>query len=155
MIFIKGAEDHLRHSKMQELVKLVSAQLTYKRFGAIPELVSGVYAALVTYLESREFIHAGPFDAAACDRATLEDLDEEGISRFVKLARRARGFPLPEEAEAQELLSHLSLMYKGKPTNAAILLFGKQPQRFIFSSEVKCAHFHGIELPNPFLSYHF
>ena len=56
---------------MQELVKLVSAQLTYKRFGAIPELVSGVYAALVTYLESREFIHAGPFDAAACDRATL------------------------------------------------------------------------------------
>jgi len=71
LIFIKGAEDHLRHSKMQELVKLVSAQLTYKRFGAIPELVSGVYAALVTYLESREFIHAGPFDAAACDRATL------------------------------------------------------------------------------------
>ena len=71
LIFIKGAEDHLRHSKMQELVKLVSAQLTYKRFGAIPELVSGVYAALVTYLESRGIIHIGPFDAAACERATL------------------------------------------------------------------------------------
>jgi predicted HTH transcriptional regulator len=37
-------------------------------------------------------------------------------------------------------------------SNAAILLFGKAPQRFFISSEVKCAHFHGtrVEKPIPF-----
>jgi predicted HTH transcriptional regulator len=41
---------------------------------------------------------------------------------------------------------------KGKITNAAILLFGKEPQRFFLTSEVKCAHFHGkiVEKPIPF-----
>jgi predicted HTH transcriptional regulator len=43
-------------------------------------------------------------------------------------------------------MEHLSLLDKGRPTNAAILLFGKQPQRFLITSEVKCAHFHGYEV---------
>lgn len=30
-------------------------------------------------------------------------------------------------------------------TNAAILLFGKKPQRFLISSKIKCAHFHNRE----------
>lgn len=37
--------------------------------------------------------------------------------------------------------------------NAAMLLFGKQPQRFLISSEVKCAHFHGLEVAKPIPSY--
>ena len=153
LIFIKGTDNSGRHPKMRELVKQISAQLVYCRFGSTPELISGVYAALVKYLISRELIHTGPFDATACDRATLEDLDEEKIVQFVKLARRSRGFPLTEEAEPRELLSHLSLLHNGSPTNAAVLLFGKQPQRFLIASEVKCAHFHGIEVAKPIPSY--
>ena len=34
-----------------------------------------------------------------------------------------------------------------------MLLFGKQPQRFLISSEVKCAHFHGQEVAKPIPSY--
>jgi len=37
--------------------------------------------------------------------------------------------------------------------NEAILLFGKQPQRFLITSEVKCAHFHGYEVAKPIPSY--
>jgi predicted HTH transcriptional regulator len=33
------------------------------------------------------------------------------------------------------------------------LLFGKQPQRFFISSEVKCLHFHGTQKIKPILSY--
>jgi predicted HTH transcriptional regulator len=38
------------------------------------------------------------------------------------------------------------------PSNAAVLLFGKEPQRYFLTSEVKCAHFHGtrVEKPIPF-----
>ena len=35
----------------------------------------------------------------------------------------------------------------------AVLLFGKSPQRFLISSEVRCAHFHGTEVAKPIPSY--
>ena len=62
---------------------------------------------------------------------------------FIDRARQVRGFPLPPNASASELLTHLNLLSHGQPTHAAVLLFGRQPQRFLISSEVKAAHFHG------------
>ncbi len=35
----------------------------------------------------------------------------------------------------------------------AILLFGKKPQRFFISSEIRCAHFHGNEIVNLYPAY--
>jgi predicted HTH transcriptional regulator len=40
-----------------------------------------------------------------------------------------------------------------QPTYAAVLLFGKQPQRFVLTSSVKCLHFHGTEIEKPIPSY--
>ena len=71
----------------------------------------------------------------------------------MRQARNARGFPLAAEVEPTELLTHLNLLHKGLPTNAAVLLFGRQPQRFLITSEVKCAHFHGVEVAKPIPSY--
>ena len=42
----------------------------------------------------------------------------------------------------------------GKPTNAAILLFGKDPHKFFLQAEVKCLHLHGVEIEKPFETYH-
>ena len=75
------------------------------------------------------------------------------MRRFIRTARRAREFPLTEGASTQELLGHLNLLNDGRPTNAAVLVFGKAPQRFLISSEVKCAHFHGTEVAKPIPSY--
>ena len=150
LIFVKGADDHRRHPKMQVLIGRVGNELIRRRYASTSELVAGLYAALVQYLEAHELIRNGPFDAAPCRNATLADLDEERMATFL---RRARGFPLPEEATPGELLTHLNLLDDGRPTNAAMLLFGKQPQRFLISSEVKCAHFHGQEVAKPIPSY--
>ena len=95
----------------------------------------------------------GSFDAAPCEDATLDDLDPEGMTLFVRIARRARKFPLPEDVSPEGLLKHLNLLNKGRLTNAAVLLFGKSPQRFLLSSEIKCAHFHGTEVEKPIPSY--
>lgn len=76
-------------------------------------------------------------------------LFEDRITRFLGLARRGRNFPLPGDTPPHEVLAHLNLLDKGRPTHAAILLFGKQPQRFLITSEVKCAHFHGYEVAEP------
>ncbi len=95
----------------------------------------------------------GPFDAALCSGATLDDLNVEGMYRFIRIARRSRKFPLPEETPPPDLLRHLNLLNQGRLTNAAVLLFGKAPQRFLLSSEIKCAHFHGTEVAKPIPSY--
>jgi ATP-dependent DNA helicase RecG len=153
LIFVKGADDRQKHRSMQTLIRQAGAQVIRRRFVSAAELIAGLYAALVQYLESRELIRTGPFDSAPCPKATLADLNEERMAWFLRQARRARGFPLPEEATPKELLTHLNLLDDGRLTHAAVLLFGMQPQRFLPSSEVKCAHFHGTEVAKPIPSY--
>jgi ATP-dependent DNA helicase RecG len=42
----------------------------------------------------------------------------------------------------------------GNPSShAAILLFSEEPQQFLHSAEIKCLHFHGIEIKKPIPSY--
>lgn len=105
------------------------------------------------FAAERELIRLGPFDATFCRNATFGDLDEDKITRFLVLARRGRNFPLPGDTPPHEVLAHLNLLDKERPTHAAILLFGRQPQRFLITSEVKCAHFHGYEVAKPIPSY--
>ena len=153
LIFVKGADASARHSRMQALIDKAQAGLIRKRFNTPQELVTGLYAALVEYLEGKELIRWGPFDAAACAKAAVGDLDFERMARFIRTARRARQFPLTEDAAPEELLEHLNLLNDARLTNAAVLLFGKAPQRFLISSEIKCAHFHGTEVAKPIPSY--
>ncbi|MBU1744030.1 MAG: hypothetical protein KJ649_03915 [Proteobacteria bacterium] len=80
---------------------------------------------------------------------TLDDLDDRAVANFVRLARSERQFPLPETAPMAAVLTHLHLLCEGQPTNAALLLFGRDPQRFLPSAEVRCMHFHGTEIQRP------
>ncbi len=56
---------------------------------------------------------------------------------------------MTEDASPQALLGHLQLMNKGRLMNAAVLLYGKSPQRFLITSEIRCAHIHGTEVAKP------
>ena len=153
LIFVKDVHGDGRHPKMQALVDKAQADLVRKRFSTPADLVTGLYAALVEYLEGRELLRWGPFDAAPCTDATLDDLDRKRMTWFIGRARRARQFPLADDAPREALLEHLNLLNGGRLTNAAILLFGKRPQRFLMSSEVKCAHFHGTRVRKPIPSH--
>lgn len=91
-------------------------------------------------------------EATPCEGVTLDDLDSSRMTRLIRTARRIRQFQLDEDTPPEDLLRHLNLLNKGRLTNAAMHLFGKAPQRFLISSEIKCAHFHGtqVEKPIPF-----
>ena len=153
LIFVKGTDDSDKHPKMRALIRKAQAGLIRKRFNTSEELVTALYTALVEYLDSKALVRSGPFDAAPCSKASLDDLDTERMTRFIRTARRARSFPLTEDASAEELLVHLNLLNDGKPTNAAVLVFGKAPQQFLISSGVKCAHYHGTEVAKPIPSH--
>ena len=138
---------------MQALIRKAQSGLIRKRFNTPEELINQLDAVLVEYLVEKGHIHSETFDEMPCSKASLDDLDAERMARFIRTARGARSFPLTEEASTEELLVHLNLLNDGKPTNAAVLVFGKAPQQFLISSGVKCAHYHGTEVAKPIPSH--
>ena len=152
-IFLTTHTQVERHPKQNLFIHKAQQVLIRKRFSSIEELKSSVYATLVHYLIEKELIRVGPFDTSLHPTATLLDLDEKKIRHFVSVARSKRGFKLYEIAPTEEILIHLNLMKEGKLTNASLLLFGKEPQRFFINSEVRCVHFHGTIVEKPIPSY--
>ncbi len=152
-IYVKGADDHGRHPKMRALISKAGAQLIRRRFTGIADLTAALYASLVEHLERTGRLRIRPFDAAACPAATLADLADDKVKWFLGIAGRERQYPLREDTPCAEALAHLNLLDAGQPSHAAVLLFGRQPQRFLLTSEVKCMHFHGTDVGKPIPSY--
>ncbi len=95
------------------------------------------------------------WDSVPHPTATLEALDHEAIRHFVSRARENRSFPLEyDEKNIPLILNSLNLLTDdGLLTNAALLLFAKEPQKWFVNSFVKCAHFPTKEMLKPMLSY--
>ncbi|HEC92017.1 MAG TPA: transcriptional regulator, partial [Candidatus Atribacteria bacterium] len=79
------------------------------------------------------------WDAYSARDAGLEDIDFEKVKEYIKLAnetgrRRIKEKPL-------EVLKKLELIKDNKPTWAAVLLFGKEPQRFVLQAKCHCGKF--------------
>lgn len=89
------------------------------------------------------------FDSQICKEATLGDIDKEKIRWFLRKAKVERSLDIDSSASSTEALKRLNLLIDNKPTNTAILMFGKNPQRFFIQSEVRCARFKGIEAVKP------
>ncbi|MDR2692156.1 MAG: DUF4062 domain-containing protein [Dysgonamonadaceae bacterium] len=153
LAFLSGVSENERHAKTQLLVKQIADNVVYKMFSSPSELLSGVYSALINFLSEKGELRNEPFDKSPNRDAELSDLSDEKIEWFVRLAKAERNFPLSISDGKEKILTHLNLLNRGKITNAAILLFGKQPQRFFLTSEVKCAHFHDIRVQKPIPFY--
>lgn len=124
-----------------------------KQSGTPEELAAEVYAALAGDLPAKGIIPWGPFDSMVRGQAAPDDLDLEWMSDFVRAARRVRKFPPTADAAPKKLLRHLHSLSNDRIANAAALLFGKDPQRSLGSSEIKCAHFRGTKQVEPIPSY--
>lgn len=85
------------------------------------------------------------FDELICEDASLEDIDEVKVREFLKKARYERRLELNTEITVKESLEKLGLLREGKLTNAAILLFAKNPQKYFLQAETRCARFKGTK----------
>ncbi len=137
---------------MRQLISKVSSELIRRRVEDVSALTAEVYASLVDHLDGIGALRVPPFDTSACEGASLKDISRKRISWFLETARRERGFPLKSNTTTPALLTHLNLLDQGKPTNAAVLLFGDNPQRFHRTAETKCIHCHGTQYLRPFAS---
>ncbi|HVS15971.1 MAG TPA: ATP-binding protein [Thermoanaerobaculia bacterium] len=153
LVFVKGGDDKLRQQKMKSLVRKAERQLIRRRFVDVSDLTAKIYASLIRHLEERGVLARRPFHAAACPGATLQDIDPKRLAWFLGRAREERQLALSPKTSTAHALTRLNLLEDGKPTRAAVLLFGGEPQHFIPAGEVKCLHFHGTVVEKPIPSY--
>ncbi len=152
LIFVKGNDDTAREPEMVRLVARAGRQVTRRRFSDTPGLIREVYASLVEFLENRGALRTTPFDGSVCDGATLRDIDKSKVTAFVETAEAVGRLKLKGSRASKAILQNFNLLRDGRPTNAAILLFGKNPRRFFNNVQVHCLHFHGTEKRKPIAS---
>lgn len=152
IVFIKRCDE--RHPKEQSFIHKVEQDVVRKSFADYDELRTAVYAALIRFLEEKEYLRLLPWDASICPYAKLDDIDEDKVDEFVAVARKHRNFVLTIGLPTETVLKHLNLIDdSNRITNAALMLFGKKPQRFSMTSEVKCMQFYGTKVEKPVPSY--
>lgn len=157
LIYIKGKDDTKRDKRLKKLISEIKDEDTgykYKRFNTIQELKNSIYESLIDFLRGKGIVGRQAFDSAVCEDAVFEDIDKDKVKRFLQIAKNQRSFPLDVSTSVKDVLVHLNLLKSGKLTNAAVLLFGKNPHKYFFQAEVKCLQFPGTEVEKPFTSYH-
>jgi ATP-dependent DNA helicase RecG len=152
LVFVKGDDDKNREPEMVKLIRKAGAQLTRRRFTDTPALIREIYASLVDLLDRRDLLHTLPFDDSPCAGATLKDIDNAAIEDFVETAEAKGRLTLKGSRAPKAVLQNFKLLQNDKLTNAAILLFGKEPRRFFNNIQVHCLHFFGTVKRKPIAS---
>jgi len=90
------------------------------------------------------------WDREVCTGATLDDIDPALVKSYLTRARQVRHIDLDPDTPVETALETLELLKDAHPTNAAILFFGKNPQKFIDQAEIRCAKFRGDDVTQPY-----
>lgn len=152
LVFVKDVAK--RDAREAAFLAKIQADVTRKSFSDFDSLRFAVYGSLVRHLEQCGYVRTTPFDSSFDTDLTTSDMDEEKVEAFLRRARAARKLTVPADADARWILDKLDAVSKdGSISNAAVLLFGKCPQRKFLSSEVKCIQYWGTEITRPIPSY--
>lgn len=73
--------------------------------------------------------------------ATFNDIDSESVKAFIKDAQKSGRMPDVSDLSIEELFEKLRLLDNGEIKRAAIILFGKDPNRFYPNVMVKIGRF--------------
>ena len=83
------------------------------------------------------------WDNQVCKNAALEDIDDNSIKKFVELTKDSKRINISNESK-EKILKNLNLINDNQLTNAAIILFGRNPSKFFNNAVVKCGRFRGV-----------
>ncbi len=85
------------------------------------------------------------FDEMICKGASLKDIDSDKVFWFLSKAKEEKRLIVPAKTTTKDIFLRLNLLRNGKLINSAILLFGKEPQRFFVQAKIRAARFKGTE----------
>jgi len=79
------------------------------------------------------------WDCYECPEFADRDVDKKAVRDFLRRADAEQSTPIGN------VMKNLRLLADRKYTNAAVLLFGKNPERFFVEAQLKCARFKGVD----------
>jgi len=129
-------------------VKIDGIPVAFKRVGKTNQKIdANELRGIIS--EGNEFL----WDSQVCEGATLDDIDEEKVRWFLDERKRKRNVAKSRDMTFEELLINIGAAksFKGniKPTNAGILFFGRNPQRFFINSGLRIVKFKGTDVTHP------
>jgi len=109
----------------------------YYRCGATKQELRG--SALHQFLLKKMGLN---WEDIPCDDVSLDNIDDDAIAYFLDHAiEEGRMEPESRKSSKEDVLANLGLIRDGSPTNGAVLLFGKYPQRNFVTSGFKIGRF--------------
>ena len=90
-----------------------------------------------------------PFYLTPAKGGKLSDIAPDRIDWFVAEASAKRKFSFETTPTPKNVLTELGLLDKNRLLHAALMLFGKKPQRFCPAAVVKCSNYHGTAVTRP------
>ncbi|MDZ7292553.1 MAG: helix-turn-helix domain-containing protein [candidate division KSB1 bacterium] len=108
----------------------------YKRLGSHNHLLTPAEVA-----ELHTLTTGRSWDSLPLEAATLEDLDLGKIEKYIEAANARHRRTIDKRESPFTILDRLRLIRSGKLTNAAVLLFGKEPQIFFPQAKIKAGRF--------------
>jgi len=85
------------------------------------------------------------FDVQIATEAIISDIDKQRLKWFLRKAKEERNYDIDLETSIKEALDRLNLIQDVKLTNTAILLFGKNPQKFFPQVKIRAGRLKGTE----------
>jgi ATP-dependent DNA helicase RecG len=86
------------------------------------------------------------WDLTPAQKTTVEDLDLVKVADYIKKANETGRRNISPDESPQTVLEKIGLVQDSKPTWAAILLFGKDPQRVLSQATIHCGLFGSDEI---------
>lgn len=83
------------------------------------------------------------WDALTPEDATTNDIDIGRVKKYIRSANVTGRRKIGEEEDLLDVLEKLELIKDGKPTWAAILLFGRTAQSRLTQAQIHCGRFKG------------
>ncbi|RLD13456.1 MAG: transcriptional regulator [Caldiserica bacterium] len=84
------------------------------------------------------FLKGVNWDSMINEKAKFKDIDKEAVKNFLKMAKnKGRLTIFDEDTDVETIFEHLKLSIGGKLTNAAIILFGKDPQKYFLNAVLR------------------
>lgn len=85
------------------------------------------------------------FDSEACE-ATINDIDKKAINKYIENVKKDDYLSnFSGKNPLKNFLNSLALLEADRPTKAAMLIFGKDPQKYFPQATIKCARFEDLE----------
>lgn len=87
------------------------------------------------------FLKNVAWDSQVDGRFDINDIEESAWKHILAQSGGQRGIPNSRDIKLEDFLNHLNLMIQGKLTHAAIILFGKNPQKYFPYTIIRIGRF--------------